>query len=42
MSFRLTNEKEALDVWAYIASLSPAAEAAPADGAAPAEGTATN
>lgn len=42
MSFRLTNEKEALDVWAYIASLSPAADAAPADAAAPAEGTATN
>lgn len=32
MSFKLGNEKERLDVYAYIASLSPAA--APADGAA--------
>lgn len=38
MSFKLANEKERLDVYAYIASLSPAADAAApaADGAAPA------
>lgn len=34
MSFKLANETERLDVYAYIASLSPAVEAAPADGAA--------
>lgn len=33
MSFKLANPKEKADVWAYIASLSPAAEPA-ADGAA--------
>lgn len=43
MSFRLTNEKEARNVYAYIASLSPAVEVEPeaeaepaAEGAAPA------
>jgi cytochrome c len=36
MSFKLPKEDEAKNVYAYIASLSPAADAAPADGAAPA------